>query len=133
MPDQKIDFSDDNIALITQRLDNAQGGRKKSNSIASLVERVRAKIEAARARGLTWRAIAFAILEDETQQAAIRSAYQRLPPKAPDSGNRTCARKTRAKAVTAPAQREAQAHERLAKTKLFSLAPITDDHASDNN
>jgi len=133
VPNQKIDISDDNVALIIQRLDNAQGGRKKSGSIASLVERVRAKIEAARARGLTWRGIAFAMLEDEATQAAIRSAYNRLPPQVPDSGSRTSPRKTRAKDVTAPPQREADAPERPAKTKLFSFEPIIDTYGSDNN
>lgn len=128
---QEIDMSEANLARIAERLDNAVEGRKKSRSIASLVERLRTKIEAHRARGLTWRAIAFAILEDETKQAAIRSAYERLPPKSPHNASQASQNETPCAPVTRATTDETQAHGLQVKTRLFSSGPITDTYSSD--
>lgn len=136
MPTQKFD----DIDLIRQRLSNAEAGRKKSDSIARLVERLRNDVAAHRERGLTWKAIAFAILKDEAKQAAIRSAYQRLPSEEPDQAAGTAPRKkcTKPKSPPPPNQ-EAQVppvqeqQEPSAKPCRFNLEPIIDTYGSDKN
>jgi hypothetical protein len=133
MPAQSINREYDNIELIRKRLREAKSGRKKSDSIASLVEVLRDDIAAQRERGLTWQAIAVAILQDEAKQAAIRSAYQRLPPSSRNQAGRSPSPKARTKAATAPADQEAQAHERPAKTTRFDTTPIVDTYGSDDN
>lgn len=138
MPTQKFD----DIDLIRQRLSNAEAGRKKSDSIARLVERLRNDVAAHRERGLTWKAIAFAILKDEAKQAAIRSAYQRLPPEGSDQAAETAPRKKRVKpkspppnqeAQTPPVQEQQEPQDPSAKRRLLSFEPIIDTYGSDNN
>ncbi|MDK3159692.1 hypothetical protein QPK87_24430 [Kamptonema cortianum] len=133
MPVQQINQKFDDIELIRKRLRNAQGGRKKIDSIASLVEILREDIEAQRARGLTWRTIALAISQDETKQAAIRSAYQRLPKEPPGQTAGTRLRKTRRKSAPPSPDQETPAEERPATPHSFSFTPFVDTYGSDDN
>jgi hypothetical protein len=131
----------DDIELIRQRLSNAEAGRKRSGSIASLVELMRNDVAAHRERGLTWKAIAFAMMRDEAKQAAIRSAYQRLPSEEPDQAAETAPRKERTKPKSPPPNQEAQAppvqeqqepQDPSAERRRFSFEPITDTYGPDN-
>lgn len=133
MPVQQISKEFDDIELIRERLRAAQGGRKKIGSIASLVEILRKDIEAQRARGLTWRAIALAISQDETKLAAIRSAYQRLPKDPPGQTAETGQRKARTKSAPPSPDQDTPAEQRPATRDGFSFTTIVDTYGSGEN
>ena len=133
MPAQQINKNYDDIELIRKRLRSAQGARKKSGSIASLVAILPDEIKAHRTRGLTWRTIAEAILKDKSKQAAIRSAFQRLPSQTPDEAGGPPPHDSRTKPAPDPPNQDTLANERPVTTTRFSITPIVDTYGSHDN
>lgn len=131
MPNHQDDGKFDDLDLIRERLRSASPVRKKPGSIASLVAKLRADIEEQRARGVPWREIAHAILNDEDRQAAIRSAYQRLPSNEARSARPQ--RKRKEPAPSKPAAQPAKAEAPQEKRTRFDTSPMLDTYNPDEN
>lgn len=75
------DHLDQRIEQMRERLRSTKRVSRRRNSVAADVVDLYAEIDARRAAGLTWSAIAQALYNDEAKVAAIRSAYGRVAKK----------------------------------------------------